>query len=80
MKKKQKQKQRKKKKKKENRGGFVCWLVAYRPSNMRVYLRDRSAQTILRAATLRQKLQIQLSISPSHSILTPGRPVPVLTL
>ena len=34
----------------------------------------------LRAATLRWKLQIQLSISPSHSILTPGRPVPALTL
>ena len=34
------------------RGLFVC-LVAYRPSNMRVYLRDGSAQTILRAATLR---------------------------
>ena len=32
---------------------FVCWLVAYRPSNMQMYLRDRSAQTILRAATLR---------------------------
>ena len=32
---------------------FVCWLVAYRPSNMRVYLRDGSAQTVLRAATLR---------------------------
>ena len=47
---------------------------------MRVYLRDGSAQTILRAATLRQKLQIKLSISPSHSILTPGRPVPALTL
>ena len=44
-----------------------------------MYLRDGSAQTILRAATLRQKLQIKLSTSPSHSILTPGRPVPVLT-
>ena len=32
---------------------FVCLLVAYRPSNMRVYLGDGSAQTILRAATLR---------------------------
>ena len=32
---------------------FVCWLVAERPSNMRVYPRDGSAQTILRAATLR---------------------------
>ena len=59
---------------------LFCLLVAYRPSNMRVYLRDGSAHTILRAATLRQKLQIKLSISPSHSILTPGRPVPVLTL
>ena len=32
---------------------IVCWLVAYRPSNRLVYLRDGSAQTILRAATLR---------------------------
>ena len=47
---------------------------------MRVYLRDGSAQTIVHAATLRQKLQIKLSTSPSHSILTPGRTVPVLTL
>ena len=30
-----------------------CLLVAQRPSNMLVYLRDGSAQTILRAATLR---------------------------
>ena len=43
---------------------------------MRLYLRDGSAQTILRAATLRYKLQIQLSISPSHSMPTPGQPVP----
>ena len=35
---------------------FVGWLVALRPSNMLVYLRDGSAQTVLRAATLRQKL------------------------
>ena len=59
---------------------LFCWLVAYRPSNMLVYLRDGSAQTNLRAATLRQKLQIKRSTSPSHSILTSGRPVPVLTL
>ena len=44
-----------------------------------MYLRDGSAQTILRADTLRQILQIKLSSSPSHSILTPGRPVPALT-
>ena len=47
---------------------------------MQVYLRDGSAQTILRAATLRKKLQTKLSISPSHSKLTPGQPVPTLTL
>ena len=41
-------------------------------SNHDTSLGDRSAQIIIRAATPRQKLQIQLSISPSHSILTPG--------
>ena len=51
----------------------VCLLL--------VYLRGvRDAQTVLSAATLRQKLQIKVSISPSHSILTPGQPVPALTL
>ena len=34
----------------------------------------------VRAVTLRQKLQIKLFISPSHSILTPGKPVPALAL
>ena len=47
---------------------------------MLVYLRDGSAQKIVCAATLRYKLQIQLSISPSHSILMAGQPVPALTL
>ena len=47
---------------------------------MLVYLKDRSAQANLHTFTLRQKLQIKLSTSPSHSILTPGRPVPELTL
>ena len=50
-------------------------LLVQRPSNMLVYLRGGSARTIVRAATLSQKLRIQLSISPSHSILTPGQPV-----
>ena len=50
------------------------------PSNMSVYLRDGSPHTSLRAATLRQKLHIKLSASPSHSIFTPGQPVPALTL
>ena len=55
-----------------------CW-VAKRPRNMLIYLRDGSAWAILRAATLRYKLQINLSISVSHSILTPGQLVPALT-
>ena len=33
-----------------------CWLLAPRPSNMLVYLRDGSAQPSVRAATLRQKV------------------------
>ena len=47
---------------------FVCCLTS---QQMLVYLKDGSAKTILLAATLRQKQQIKLSISPSHSILTP---------
>ena len=39
-----------------------------------------SDQTIVRAVTKRQKLEAKLSMSPSHSILTPGRPVPALTV
>ena len=53
-------------------GWFLACLLAERPSNTLVYLMDGSAQTILHAATLREKLQIQLPTSPSHSILTPG--------
>ena len=58
---------------------FVRWPAASRPTNMLVYHKDGSAQAILCAATLRRKLQIKLSTSPSHSILTPGRPVLALT-
>ena len=47
---------------------------------MPVYFRDCSAQTIVYAATPRQKLKKQLLISRIHSILTPGHPVQDLTL
>ena len=57
---------------------FVGWLLNV-PATCEC-IRDGSAQAVLRAATLRLKLQTKLSISPSHSILTPGGPVPVLTL
>ena len=39
-----------------------------------------AAQRIICAATQNQKLQVKLSTSPSHSILTLGLPVPALTL
>ena len=39
-----------------------------------------SHSTLVLATTLRQKLQIKLGNSPSHSILTMGPPVPALTL
>ena len=45
-----------------------------------VCLSDGSLRTSVGITTLRQKLQIQLSTSPSHVILTPGQPVPALTL
>ena len=63
---------------------FVCWLVALRPSNMRVYLRDGSAQTILRAATTETEVADQSfnltqsqhtdtgPTSPSADPITPG--------
>ena len=56
-----------------NLNDFCCLLVASRPCNKLAYLRDRSAQTIARAATLRQKLQIELFVSPSQCIQTPDR-------
>ena len=47
---------------------------------MLVYLSDGSAQAIVRAATLRYKLQVKLSASSHHSKLTPDQPIPALTL
>ena len=54
-------------------------LVAYYPSNMPVCLRNGSALTIVCAATRRQKLQIKLAISPSHSTWTPSQLVLALS-
>ena len=42
--------------------------------------RDESAETGVRADTLGWKLQIKLAISSNHCILTPGQPVPAVTL
>ena len=58
----------------------VCGLLNVPATYMLVYLWDGSARTIVRAATLRQKLQIKLAISHSHSTLTRGQPVQSLAL
>ena len=73
--------ERERERERERGGVGECYLlVAERPSNMQAYLRDGSAQAILRAATQRQKLQIKLPTSPCYSILIPSPPIPALTL
>ena len=58
-----------------------CLLIGCLTSQQHASVSQGRICTVnFRAATLREKLQIQLSTSPSHSILTPGWPVPVLTL
>ena len=52
---------------------FVSWSF-YVPAKLRVYLTCGSASTILRAATLRQKLQSKFDVSHSHSVVTSGLP------
>ena len=56
----------------------VCWLPNAPATCLCVS--GTGLRAILRAATLRQKLQIKHAAKPSHSILTPGQPVPALTL
>ena len=56
----------------------VSWLNM--PATCKVFLKDRFVWTSLITATLTQKLQIQLAVSPSHSMLTAGQPVLALTL
>ena len=56
----------------------IAWLLSI-PAALLVYLKDRSAQTVVHACTLRQKKRIKLAVSPSHSVLALGQPVPVLT-
>ena len=57
-----------------------CLLVAQRSSNMLAHLRDGSAQTFARTATLRYTLHIKLFISTSRRILTLDQRVPALIL
>ena len=52
-------------------GGLVGCLTDFTPFNV---------PTTVRADTVRQKLQIKLSVSSSQSVLTPDQPVSALTL
>ena len=58
---------------------FVGWLLNVPATGLCISGTDLLRQLYV-LPLLRQKLQIELSISPSHSILTPSRPVPALTL
>ena len=46
----------------------------------KLYLRDRSSKTIMRAAILTYKLHIKLATSSNHGALTSGLPVLELAL
>ena len=56
---------------------FVCCITSKEHASVST---DLLRQLVVHAATLRQKLQIKLTTSLNHSILTPGQSVPVLTL
>ena len=60
---------------------FSGWFALH-PCTILVYLRDRTTWANVHAATLRQKLWIKHTISPSYSIPTQGQLVlaPTLTL
>ena len=47
---------------------------------MHTYLKGGSAQTTVRAATLREKVHTNISVSFSPSMLTPGQPVLAMNL
>ena len=58
-----------------------CLLVAYQPMNMLVYLKDGSAQAVMCAANGHTSCRPNLlSHLARVYILTPGLPVPALTL
>ena len=52
----------------------ACVCVFNIPATCKVHLRDRSAQTIVHTATLRQKFQIPLAISSTHTDSGPASP------
>ena len=59
---------------------FIACLLAEHPSKTPSASRDRSSQTVVRAATLGYELRVTAADSSSHSILTPGQLVPALNI
>ena len=57
--------------------GKACWLVGWLVAQR---VRDGSAQTTVRAATMNEKLQIKHAASASYSILTLGGTVLALAI
>ena len=55
----------------EGEGWYVCWLLNV-PATCECFSDNFTC--------CHTEIKIKLSTSPSHSILTPGRPVPALTL
>ena len=51
---------------------LLIFLCAWRRINMQNVSQGRISPSIVRAATLRKKLQLQLTVSSSDNILTPG--------
>ena len=61
-------------------GGMACLLVGCLTSQQHVSVSQERICEDNFTCCHTQKLQTKLSISPSHSILTPCQPVPALTL
>ena len=57
---------------------FVCWLVAYRLSNMLCVSEGWICSDNFTYCHTEKEVADQ-TVSPGHSILTPGQPVPALT-
>ena len=68
---------RRRRRRKRRRSLFACWLL--RPNNMPVYLRGRFCSDDCMFRHTEIEVADKTS-SPSHSVLTPGPPVPALTL
>ena len=67
-------------KRRQNRtDGCFSWFPNVQVT-VKVFVMDRSAHAIVRAARMKQKMHTKLTLSPSNGITTLGQVVPALTL